>query len=141
MLGKEQRIVAFQMAQIAAAQAFLVKMIAAIAIASNVLINRAFAAVVAEFPHGLVCAKLTQMAVYTAPSPGCVSVNRVTKLLRRELTVGVLGKKVDQRSSPLGLIIFLHEISSFSEFENHSQIISQDLTLVNSLRAVYIKKE
>ena len=106
MLGKRNRVPAIQVTKIAATQAFLVKMVAAITFFSNILIYRAAALLVAEFANGLAIAKSGEMAVHTAFPCQVTAVNGATKLLGRKLTVGVARKIVDQGLLALGFVLF-----------------------------------
>ena len=112
-----------EMLDLAAPHALGMKMLAAIAACSNVLINVAFSLFVAEDAQDVPLAKLAKTAVKAASSALDIAIEMQTKLLNRELLVGVGFQKFDKPATPVGLIGLSH-VSPSQSFENHSQIIT-----------------
>ena len=107
----------------AAPHALGMKMLAAIATGSDVLIDVAFSLFVAEHAQDVPLAKLAKTAVKAASSALDIAVEMQTKLLDRELLVGMGFQKFDKSATPVGLIGLSH-VSPSQSFENHSQIIT-----------------
>ena len=134
MRHKALGISAFQMTDAPALHAFFMKTRVTVAGLSNVLIKAPPTARILKAAHRLLAAKIAKMAVNTASARPQISVYGKTKLLHRKLTVGILGKILDQSLSPHRFIsLFLHKKAYFLQFENHSQIIAQSLWFVKVL--------
>ena len=93
---KFHRIVAIDVAQASATEAFFVEMTAAITTLANVLVDVAVGGVVSEFLQNAVVAERGDVAVDTAFCALTRAVDRATKLVGGELAVGVQTEKVEQ---------------------------------------------
>ena len=111
MLGKQTRVVTFQMAQTSATQTFFVKMPTAIAGTSHVLIKRALLTLTVKAANTLLCAQLSKLTVDTAFSDCGSSAHLAKQLVHSKLSVGIAGKKIDQRFPSLGVIVLFHKFS------------------------------
>lgn len=137
MIDKIFRIVASKVFNGTARNAFSMKMAAAIAMRTNVLIHVASAFSAVKFLYNGSIAKLGQMSVNTAFSACVISVDLKANFLCCKLSVGITRKKITDSAAPRSLINLLFHIlsPSFSTFkiENSSQIIAQKLLLVNTI--------
>ena len=87
---------AIEVADTTANSAFLVEVILAITLRSDVLIKRAFPLASVEFAQNVNTAKLAKVAVKAALARGCLGVDLGVKLVNSKLTVGVASKKADE---------------------------------------------
>ena len=121
-----------EMLDLAAPHALGMKMLAAITTCSDVLIDVAFSLLVAEHTQDIPLAKFSKTAVKAAPPTRILAVEMQTKLLNRELLVGVGFEKFDKPATPVGLIGLSH-VSPSQSFENHSQIITPNDEFVKGI--------
>ena len=106
MIGKRGGVVTSEMLNGTAANAFSVKVLAAIARLTHVLINVAISFCTMDTLNHLITAQLTQVSVDGALARLCISIDCDTQLLRGKLYVRILCKKLAQ-SSPTGRLIGL----------------------------------
>ena len=100
-------IVASEMLDRATLHTLSVKVTSAIAFRANVLIHTAVSVCTVEFLNDLRRAKLGQVTIHTASSRLRISVERITNLFCRKLTVGILRKKIADPLPPRRPIRFL----------------------------------
>ena len=123
MPRKLYRIPAVEVFQFSAAKALCVKMVAAVATFSHILIARFRGLLIAEFAHDVAGAQLGQVAVNTAlPRRGSVYGN--SNFLRREMLVGVAGEKF-QQAFPARRFIRFHLFLAPSHANLRNILISQ----------------
>ena len=112
MLGKIGACKAIKVADTSANGAFLVEVILAIAVCSNVLVKCSFALSAVKFAQNINAAKLGEVSVKAALARGCLFVDLGIKLLNGELAVGVATEKADERFPARCLIsLFSHSFS------------------------------
>ena len=92
------------MLDFSALQAFCVKMLSAIASGTNILVNIASQLLAAKHSNHVGAAQLGEPTIKATLALRTVSVKPKTKLVHRELTIGMLLKKSHQLLLALGLI-------------------------------------
>ena len=96
VLGKLGTGKAIEVTDATTNRTFLVKVILAVTLGTNVLIKRSASFATVEFAQDLNLAKLTEVTVKTALARGCLGVDLGIKLLYCKLAVGVASKKADE---------------------------------------------
>ncbi len=95
------------MLNVSALETFCVEMAVTVAVLSHVLINVSLSVLCLKTLDLSALAKLAELTVKTASCAQRVPEDRVAEIVRRKMTVGVLGKEADQPLPSLGFVDLL----------------------------------